>query len=234
MSEIVMKLLRSVRKPLPISRAGTRFWLMVTVTLWLLLFVAIVRAFGLIEAGFWKLVPVAFWLVPIVAGGELLIWLRVRRRRGKQPPADREAREAFARSQEKLCDLYIDLWYCAEKEEGPDGGRWKTLERWRERLERLEEPALLRAWVAATGLSSPGDDAWTRRGAVRWLRTLESWGLTRDHPSTVEINEQSLRRFQFFPRRGSGIAVVESPSWSFNGVVLQKGHAVAKSGQAAS
>jgi hypothetical protein len=194
-----------------------------------MLFVAIFQAFELRLSGFWRLLPVAFWLMVLVADVALLILLVGRRRRGKQRPEDQEAREAFARSQERFCDLFVELWCCAEDEEAPDGGRWQVLERWRERLERLEEPALLRAWVEATGLSSPDDEAWARRSAAHWLRSLEFWGLTRYHPATVEINEQTLRRFHFHPRRGSGIAVVKSPSWSFNGVVVQKGHAVVES-----
>ena len=223
-----MKFTRYLRKFLPLHVLPTRLWIFLTVALWLMLFVAIFQAFELRLSGFWRLLPVAFWLMVLVADVALLILLVGRRRRGKQRPEDQEAREAFARARRGSA---ISSWSsgAAPRTKAPDGGRWQVLERWRERLERLEEPALLRAWVEATGLSSPDDEAWARRSAAHWLRSLEFWGLTRYHPATVEINEQTLRRFHFHPRRGSGIAVVKSPSWSFNGVVVQKGHAVVES-----
>jgi hypothetical protein len=237
-----MKFTQRLRK-LPLRRGSpTRFWFLLSAALWLMLVVAIFSSIGLSWAAFWNMLPVAFWLMLLVAECALLILLVDRRRQGKQRPEvmgrhqwgnqrpdDNQAREAFVRTQDRFCDLFVELWCCAEKDEVPDGGRWQVLERWRERLERLQEPVLLNAWVEATGLSSSHDDAWGRRGATHWLRNLESWGLTRYQPPKVEINEQTLRHFHVVPRGGSGTAVVTSPSWSVDGVVLEKGHAVVES-----
>jgi hypothetical protein len=226
MRGLLMRSLVNIRKFLRQDGFPARFWLSLLATIWLILFIALLSVFDLTWASLGELLPVALWLILLVAEVMLLIVLVDRRRKGKQPPEDNEARAAFARSRERFRDLIVELWCCAENDEAPDGGRLRVLERWRERLERLEEPALLRAWVEATGLSSSDDEAWARRGAAHWLRRLESWGLTRFHPATVEINEKTLHSFHFFPLRGSGTAVVKSPSWSFNGEVLQKGNAV--------
>jgi len=131
------------------------------------------------------------------------------------------AKEAFARARTQFSDLYGELWSAAELDDESEENRRAALGRWRERIERLADAALLAAWRAV----ERADGAKARLAAQAWLRNLERWGLTRIHPPSIDVNEASLRQFHVFPHRSSGRAKVVQPCWAFEGAVLEKGHA---------
>jgi hypothetical protein len=132
---------------------------------------------------------------------------------------DPGAGKEFLQHHKVFSDLYGELWRAAGAPDSGDVERREILMRWHQRLERIGQPNLLAAW-------SDASEGTCRERAVAWLDRLVSWGLVRDHPSTIEINPDSLRRFHVHPSSKSGVALVKEPCWTFNGRILEKGHAV--------
>jgi hypothetical protein len=134
------------------------------------------------------------------------------------------AKESFSRQYREFRDLYGAIWRAGYGDRESDVDRRKIRARWDERLKRLGQAPLVSAW-------SPLDQQFRANGNAReaaqiWLKALESWGLTRDHPKGIEVNDDTLSRFEVFPECTSGPAEVKEPCWTFDGIILQKGHAV--------
>jgi hypothetical protein len=169
-------------------------------------------------------------VIGFVAGRSRSSWaLRDESVKRSQPPtgiADTlGAREAFGRQCREFRDIYASIWRAAESDEEADDARRKILARWDDRIKRVGQPALVTAWtgVEQRSLAAPRD------AARAWLAALQSWGLKCDFPRTIEVSEATLDRFYVFPQSQSAVAEVKEPCWTFENVVLQKGHAISVS-----
>jgi hypothetical protein len=132
------------------------------------------------------------------------------------------AREAFRRQCREFRDIYGTIWRAAESDEETEDTRRRMLARWDDRIRRLGQPPLLGAWTRATA----GAEEAPQQAARQWIKALQAWGVRLDHPRVVQVNADALERFHVYPEAQSGTAEVKEPCWTFEGDVLQKGHAV--------
>jgi hypothetical protein len=140
------------------------------------------------------------------------------------------AQVSFQHRHSDLRDLYNEIWHAAEDEQEQNKERIRILALWRERLGAMEGSdgqGLAQAW----NLIESYKDAAERDKAKIWLGALEKWGLTRLHPTQIDVDERTLRHFVVSPR-GARRAVVTEPCWVYAGKILQKGRATTDSARA--
>jgi hypothetical protein len=134
--------------------------------------------------------------------------------------------ESFRRHYREFEDLYGEIWGAAENDHKKEHERSRVLAHWREQLRPLEgsiDAPLLEAWNRVESYKG----AKTARDKARiWLEALEAWGLERMWSKEIDVNDQTLKHFEIYPRNLRR-AIVTAPCWLYEGMVLKKGEATA-------
>ncbi|MGE5653143.1 MAG: hypothetical protein ACM3ZQ_02590 [Bacillota bacterium] len=160
---------------------------------------------------------------------------------GEQPPAqatqDERDLQEFQLVAARFEGLYTPL-QMAVAGKVPEARRFQILREWDGRIRRAEQSNLTVAWldllvrylgtIDPASLSSP-DPAPVLDVLKTWYKRLIQWGLKRDERERFLISEESLADYSLDGDCQIGqTAVIELPSWTFQGQLVERGLAQMK------